>query len=422
MNSDSVVTVAGLSKKFSRGMRNALKHGAADIARELTWWRDPPSQLRNGEFWALKDISFDLERGGSLAVIGANGAGKSTLLKLISGLLKPDQGCLRVRGRLRAMIELGAAFNPVLTGRENIFAQGSLYGYRREDLVRQIDSIVDFAGIESFIDSPVQQYSDGMRARLGFAIAVNLDPDVLVVDEVLAVGDIAFQNKCLRYIREYLDGGGSLVFVGHASHQVQSACKTGIVLDHGKMAFSGGVVEALDFYLKAELAPRDRIPALESGFALPRDRVAAHDVVITRVDVQASVDAEPIATGSTIIISVDCESASPVPNISLGFTFYTGDGSRPVAGGLVSPPVTLKAGVNVLRCLVPMLALLPGAYLLRLYLFDWSVSFPVALSGWEDSPYEVVVHADPHAFSNVSAMAGVHVFMDAAWSGNQEIV
>jgi ABC-type polysaccharide/polyol phosphate transport system, ATPase component len=246
-----VIEVQNVSKRFSRGLRSALRHAVRDIAMEGAWWRERrEATLRTGEFWALRDVSFELQAGESLAVIGGNGAGKSTLLKVMSGLLKPDTGRVVSRGRVRAIVELGAAFNAALSGRENIFLQAALYGYPRREVRAHVEAILDFADIGSFIDSPVQQYSDGMRARLGFAIAVHLAPDLLLVDEVLAVGDLAFQNKCLNHMRKYLAGGGALVFVGHAIHQVQAACDRGLVLEKGVPVFSGDVVDALDLYLK----------------------------------------------------------------------------------------------------------------------------------------------------------------------------
>ncbi len=414
MSADVVVEARNVSKRFTRGLRGALRHGAADIGREFLPWRRPQENLRPGEFWALKDISFELRRGDSLAIIGANGAGKSTLLKLLSGLLRPDHGSIRVRGRLRAMIELGAAFNPVLSGRENIFVQGALYGYKRGELAQQMEAIIDFAGLEEFIDMPLQQYSDGMRARLGFSLAINLDPDVLLVDEVLAVGDIAFQNKCLNHIRQYLSGGGTLVFVGHASHQVQSACLRGLVLTRGVAAYSGGVVEALDFYLRT----------LQNGSATVDQSIVQNATPtgsggcrITGVESRSGANGGLVSTGGSLDLAVSYESDKDIAAISVGFTISTQEGVA-VAGSVVSVPVKLSIGRGTLSVNLPTVPLFPGTYHMKVFLFDWAISYAVATFGWEEAPHVLTVEFPPHAFTNGSALAGFNVYLPADWSSS----
>jgi lipopolysaccharide transport system ATP-binding protein len=407
--SETLVEAEHVSKKFTRGLRHALRHGAQDIGREFFPWAKANRGLRPGEFWALKDIDFQLERGESLAVIGANGAGKSTLLKLISGLLKPDEGRIQVRGKLRAMIELGAAFNPVLSGRENAYVQGTLYGYDRDTLGHQMDAIVDFSGLEEFIDVPVQQYSDGMRARLGFAVAINLEPDVLLVDEVLAVGDIAFQNKCLNHIHGYLAKGGTLVFVGHASHQVQSVCRRSLVLVQGRVAFSGDVVEALDLYLKK--TPTGS-PSVSSRPGV-QDSAGSDSCRITSVGVRGAHGSDSVSSDG-MRISVSYETKKDIPDIGLGFNVYTVDGLL-VAGGLASPPVCLKSGAGTLEIFVPSVPLFPAEYHLRVSLIDMSINYPVALFGWDEAPHTFVVEHLRSWFTTGSMMAGLNVYMGSEW-------
>ena len=231
-----VISATRLSKRYCRDLRRSLWYGLGDIAREITRRsaHDRSVELREAEFWALKDVSFELGRGESLAVIGANGAGKSTLLKVLYGLVKPDAGRVRIAGRVGALIELGTGFNPVLSGRENVYVNAAILGFSRAKVERLMDEITDFAGIGEFIDTPVQYYSSGMQARLTYAVAAHMTPDVLLVDEVLAVGDIAFQHKCFTHMQRYLDAGGSLLFVSHNPYQIQAICRRGIVLEKGQ--------------------------------------------------------------------------------------------------------------------------------------------------------------------------------------------
>lgn len=202
-------------------------------------------------FWALQDVSFEVPRGDTLGIIGPNGAGKSTALKLLAGILRPDAGSLHVQGRLAALIEVGAGFHGDLTGRENIFLHGAILGMKREEVRRKLDAIVAFAGVERFLDMPVKRYSSGMYARLGFSIAAHVEPDVLLVDEVLSVGDAVFRVRCLERMKELVRRGTTLIFVTHDLAQMQSVCASAVVLSHGRIAFSGGSREAVGHYLSA---------------------------------------------------------------------------------------------------------------------------------------------------------------------------
>ena len=235
MSSQVVLEVMDVSQRFARGLREAMRYAADDILRQLLRpQRRADPKLRPGEFWALRNVSFTLRRGEAVGILGENGAGKSTLLKLIAGIYKPTVGNIHVTGRIGAIVELGSAFAPNLSGRENTRPQALLQGYSVDLLRRQLDRIIAFADLGDFIDTPVQHYSTGMRARLGFAVAAHGEPDLLVVDEVLAVGDLAFQNKCLRFVAEFRDRGGAVVFVGHNPAQMQAACERGIILECGR--------------------------------------------------------------------------------------------------------------------------------------------------------------------------------------------
>ena len=198
-NNEVLIKVEGLSKKFCKDLKTSLWYGVKDLFTGLQGNKEE-RELRDKEFWAVKDINFELRRGECLGLIGHNGAGKSTLLKMLNGLINPDAGKITIKGRVGALIELGAGFNPILTGRENIYNNGAILGFTRKEINEKVEEIIDFAEIREFIDMPVQNYSSGMKVRLGFAVAAQMEPDVLIIDEVLAVGDLGFILKCFKTI------------------------------------------------------------------------------------------------------------------------------------------------------------------------------------------------------------------------------
>jgi len=200
------------------------------------------------EFWALRDISFQVARGETLGIIGDNGAGKSTLLKLLSGVTSPTTGQLTVRGRMSALIEVGSGFHPELTGRENVYLSGSILGMRRREIAAKLERIIDFAGVRRFIDTPVKRYSSGMYLRLGFSIAAHLEPDILLLDEVLAVGDAEFQAKCLERINELHRHGRTIVFISHDLSAVEYLCRRVLLLGHGRILADGPPREVVEMY------------------------------------------------------------------------------------------------------------------------------------------------------------------------------
>jgi lipopolysaccharide transport system ATP-binding protein len=201
------------------------------------------------EFWALREINLEVKPGEVLGIIGHNGAGKSTMLKLLSGILKPTSGAITVNGRLSALIEIGAGFHPDLTGRENVYLNGTIRGMSRTQIARRFDQIVEFSGLEEFLDTPVKRYSSGMHARLGFAVAAHVDPDILIVDEVLSVGDYAFQNRCVERMRQVIQGGAAVVFVSHNLNAVATLCSRVILLDHGRIVEQGDPQDVIRSYL-----------------------------------------------------------------------------------------------------------------------------------------------------------------------------
>lgn len=232
-----LVSVQNVSKKFSMNMKSSLKYGALDIIKS-TLGIKINKDIRPNEFWAVKDISFELRRGECIGLIGHNGAGKSTLLKVLNGLYAPDKGQIVMRGKIGALIELGAGFNPILTGRENIYNNASILGFTKKEVEDKMASIIEFSEIEQFIDMPVQNYSSGMKVRLGFAIAAHLEPDILIIDEVLAVGDLGFVLKCFKKIDELLPNT-ALIFVSHSMPMISRICNQIILMNHGKVQYQG---------------------------------------------------------------------------------------------------------------------------------------------------------------------------------------
>jgi lipopolysaccharide transport system ATP-binding protein len=246
-NNEILVEVKNVSKKFSKNLNKSLRYGLSDVFRAL-FNRSPVKHLRPEEFYAVKDVNFTLKRGECIGLIGHNGAGKSTLLKILNGLIRPDEGEVIIRGKVSALIELGAGFNPILTGRENIYVNGQILGFSKKEIDNKIQRIIDFSEIESFIDSPVQNYSSGMKVRLGFAIAAQMEPDVLIIDEVLAVGDLGFILKCFNVIDQILPNT-AVIFVSHNMPMVSRICSYIVLMENGLIKFSGNdVAKGIDLY------------------------------------------------------------------------------------------------------------------------------------------------------------------------------
>lgn len=236
-DNEILVSVQNVSKKFSKNLKSSLKYGALDIIRS-TFGLRVNKDLRPQEFWAVRDVSFELKRGECIGLIGHNGAGKSTLLKVLNGLYNPDKGKIVMRGKIGALIELGAGFNPILTGRENIYNNASILGFTKKEIEEKMNSIINFSEIGEFIDTPVQNYSSGMKVRLGFSVAAHLEPDILIIDEVLAVGDLGFILKCFSKIDELLPRT-AVIFVSHSMPMISRICNEVILMDHGKVEYCG---------------------------------------------------------------------------------------------------------------------------------------------------------------------------------------
>jgi lipopolysaccharide transport system ATP-binding protein len=248
MANEIVLKVENISKKFCRTLRRSMYYGATDVMRSMIGVSSHPEVLRQDEFWAVDHMSFTLRRGETLGLIGANGSGKSTLLRLLAGIYQPDAGRGEITGRVGALIALGAGFHPLMTGRENIYLNGTILGMTKGEIVRKFDEIVEFSGVEEFLDAPVKTYSSGMYLRLGFAIAIHSEPDILLVDEALAVGDASFQKKCFERILSMIRRGMALVLVSHSISSIERVCTQGLLLKHGRQVHFGNVQDCIQRY------------------------------------------------------------------------------------------------------------------------------------------------------------------------------
>ncbi len=279
----NAIRVDNLSKKFCRSLKQGMLYTTTDVARDMLGLAGKNETLRASEFWSMRDVSFELKRGDSLALIGVNGAGKSTLLKLLNGIIRPDAGRIEIHGRIGALIEVGAGFHPMLTGRENVYVNGAILGMRKKELDKKYDEIVEFSGLDpAVLDAPVRTYSSGMYVRLGFAVAVHTDPDVLLVDEVLAVGDARFTGKCRKKIAELRDRGTSLVFVSHSLSLVEEVCNQGIMLANGTMLAYGNVhtaIQAYRSYLNSDTQSKQISSGDTSSDSIPTVRLLSGEML-----------------------------------------------------------------------------------------------------------------------------------------------
>jgi len=284
------------------------------------------------EFWALRDVSFDIEEGTTVGLLGANGSGKSTLLKCITGILRPNSGEIRLRGRVAALLELGAGFQPELTGRENVFLNGAILGMPRKELERRFDDIVAFAELDQFIDSQVRFYSSGMYTRLGFAVAVNVDPDILLVDEVLAVGDEAFQRKCFDRIKQFQRDGRTILLVTHAADQVRQLCQQAAVLDHGDLVAWGTPGEAVRSYrehLLQQLPYDGQVVDLPTGVApiIDQERRRTLQIRINDVIVEYPKPDDPyLMPDAALAVRLYFESTIETNDVNFGIAIHDEDG------------------------------------------------------------------------------------------------
>ncbi|MBA7636366.1 Vitamin B12 import ATP-binding protein BtuD [subsurface metagenome] len=272
MDDRVVIRVEDVSKKYCKSLKKSMLYGVKDIGRNILGLSSHSENLRKDEFWALDDVSFEVRKGETLGIIGPNGSGKTTLLKLLNGIFWPDKGDIAIRGKVGALIEIGAGFHPLLTGRENVYLNAAILGMTKEEVEKKFQSIEEFADIGDFIDAPVKFYSSGMFVRLGFAVAVHCDPDILLVDEVLAVGDAQFIEKCSNRINTLLDKGMTLVLVSHNQHLINILCSRAIVLNKGKEIINADVTTAVRTYEGMLLDIEESQGTFSTGSTIDRNK------------------------------------------------------------------------------------------------------------------------------------------------------
>ena len=369
--SEAAVVFDRVWKKFRRGERHDSLRDAITAAVKRPFRRRDPAALEAEEFWALRDVSFTVQPGEAIGIIGPNGAGKSTTLKLLTKILRPTMGVARTRGRVGALIEIAAGFHPDLTGRENLYLQGAILGMRRAEISRKLDAIVDFSGIREFIDTPVKRYSSGMNARLGFAIAAHVDPDVLLIDEVLAVGDFAFQQKCYERLAEFRRSGAAIVFVSHNMQAIVSLCDSAVLLRPGRGPIIGPVGQVAAAYASPEgqtVDPRIHLDAVRLS-----ERASGAPVT------------QAISPGTMLTLSAKMRVNAPLPRCRVEFSVIRTDGlimfqGSPVVDG--QPPLDLEPGAALSVSIHFRANVLRGTYRVLLQLLDLNKLWePIAISG-----------------------------------------
>jgi lipopolysaccharide transport system ATP-binding protein len=337
--SDPVIHVENLSKKYvlgKNGNSEGLRHAIQGMATAPFRWlknRPVPDAGKSGalqkdqrsakDFWALKNVSFDIQQGEVVGVIGRNGAGKSTLLKILSRITEPTDGCVEITGRVASLLEVGTGFHPELSGRENIFLNGAILGMSRAEIKKKFDEIVAFAEVEKFLDTPVKRYSSGMYVRLAFAVAAHLEPEILIVDEVLAVGDAQFQKKCLGKMQEVAKGGRTVIFVSHNMGTVTSLCSRALWMAEGKVHRTGAVREIVNDYLSKGMVSDYQTINLKE---IPRPSFVHDDRL--RLESIEWLNDVPLQHGEPAEALIRFTTTAPVEGVSVGIGFSTIEGTR----------------------------------------------------------------------------------------------
>jgi len=351
-NGSPIIKAHHLSKKFCKSLKNVMIYGSYDIISDFIGIATKTDKLRQGEFWAVDDVSFELKKGDIFGIIGPNGSGKSTILKMLNGIYMPDRGKIEIRGRVGALIEIGAGFHPMLTGRENVYVNGAILGMSKKEIDAKYDEIVAFSDIGDFINAPVKHYSSGMYVRLGFSVAVHCEPEILLVDEVLAVGDAQFYNKCTNKINEIRDRGTTIVLVSHNMWLIQTMCERVLLLHQGKTVKIGDAFSAIQDY--------SNIQAIESRKSMTDEQQLP--VIIEYADVKderGNSIKETRPDGSLVVIAkYHCQK-----DYIDGFFFLrvTNPDGYPLYTSY-SEHNTFRAGEGFVNASIPSFSLLEGEY------------------------------------------------------------
>jgi lipopolysaccharide transport system ATP-binding protein len=382
MTAPSVIHTESLGKNYRRGLQQTpgLRHALEDFARNpLKSLRRPTQET----FWALKDVSVDVHEGEVLGLIGRNGAGKTTLLKILSRITRPTTGFAEIHGRVGSLLEVGTGFHPELSGRENTFLSGAILGMSKRDITRKFDQIVAFAELEKFIDTPVKHYSSGMYVRLAFAVAAHLEPEILLVDEVLAVGDINFQKKCLGKMGDVARAGRTVVLVSHQLNQIRRLCHRVVWVDDGQIRQDGPTHEVVSAYESA-MARSVSSANAESRAANPKGRFLRWGLVDP-----SDVDPRTLTTLGPVTVKFGIEINQPVTSGQHGIALFSAD--RQLIWAWAAENLKLEIGTHDLCYTFPMLPLRPGPY-------SWQVSFyddSECVDAWDCLP-EMVVATETH--------------------------
>ena len=364
----AALSVQGLSKRFRiagamEAGNRTLRESASGLFSPGTWRRSAPRE----EVWALNDVSFEVNEGEAFGIIGANGAGKSTLLKILSRITEPTSGLARIRGRVASLLEVGTGFHPELTGRENVFLNGAILGMTRAEVRKKFDEIVAFAEVERFIDTPVKRYSSGMYVRLAFAVAAHLDPEILLVDEVLAVGDVAFQKKCLRTMKDVSEVGRTILFVSHNMQAVRTLCQKAIWLESGRVREQGSSELVVEAYLQNAAANG------RSADIAEQIRLLDPDPVFQLIDVSISQDrgsTNAIVSGKPLTVEFCYRVFQRTAGLHVYFMVYDLDGSmifESLHNGDVDGQPAVDPGVYRSTAVIPADFLAPRAYEFRFW-------------------------------------------------------
>lgn len=355
----SVISIENISKKYilnhQKKKNDSFKDSVSGFMKEM-FTSDKDLQTQE-IFWALKDISFDIQQGDRVGIVGSNGAGKSTLLKILSRITEPTHGTIRMKGRLASLLEVGTGFHPELTGRENIFLNGAILGMSQNEIKKHFDAIVDFAGIEKFLDTPVKRYSSGMYVRLGFAIAAHLEPEILIVDEVLAVGDAEFQKKCLGKMRDVSSSGRTILFVSHNLTAVQGLCNKAAFLQKGKLVEYGDVSDVLHLYTQSVSKYQ-----LSQAWVEPTTAPGNDEVRIKKIELNPELldGAKSITVRTPLHLDIEFWNFNKQAEYNVSLFLYT------VAGecifNVASTPQICEEGIVSTKCLIPGNFLNDGSY------------------------------------------------------------
>ena len=362
MNDDVAIKVEHVSKKYCKTLKHSMLYGMSDIGRNLIGLGSNPDRLRSNEFWAVDDVSFELRKGEALGLIGPNGSGKSTLLKMLNGIFWPDKGKITVKGRVGALIEVGAGFHQLLTGRENVYVNGAILGMTKEEVEAKFDDIVEFAEIGDFIDSPVKTYSSGMYVKLGFAVAAHCEPDILLIDEVLSVGDINFQLKCLRRVRKMMDNT-AVILVSHYPYIIRFNCQQVLFLNEGKTQYLGQCSDGVDAYVDYMMKQNLRENVVKEAKTEYDSLVELTSLQVFNKNFQKI---DEIVAGDTVAIECSFNAIKPIEQAIIGISFYLNNVERSfscfssqVNGGQF---FNLSKGQHKFRIIIPQLNLQSGIY------------------------------------------------------------